>query len=93
MEKEITTYNKTFDYEDMKIAMVVNQFFSDHEDELGTSSAPYYYEDYEDLVTLCMEIRKAWDELDMNNCGREEYAYVQYFAEHYLQNKFLGGKE
>ena len=91
MEKEITIYEKHFDYEDMKIAMVVNQFFSDHEDALGSSSAPYYYEDYEDLVELCVEIRNEWNKLGIEQwCDREEYAYVQHFAEHYLNNKFLG---
>lgn len=89
MKKEITTYNKTFDYEDMKIAMVVQEFF-DYNQALFLDNG---FEDYEDFIELCVEIRQAWDELNIETCEREEYAYVQYFAEHYLQNKFLGGEE
>ena len=84
MKKEI--YDKKFDYEDMKVAMVVSDFYNDHEEEMTG------YELFEDIIELCIEIRKAWDDLEKQNCSVEEYGYIQFFAERYLIEKFLGGK-
>lgn len=85
MEKEI--YDKKFDYEDMKVAMVVSDFYNDHEEEMSG------YELFEDIIELCVEIRKAWNNLEKyKDCNIEEYAFIQFFAERYLIEKFLGGK-
>ena len=88
MNKEITCYEKTFDYEDMKLAMVVQEFYNKHEDKMNE------YENYEDFINLCIEIRNAWNDLDMGDYVEEEYAYIQYFAEMYLFDKFIikGGR-
>ena len=77
MEREIICYDKTFDYEDMKIAMIVSEFINKHENDI-----PYqYFEDYEDLINLCIEIKTKWLAL-------EEYVDVQCFAYNYLLEKF-----
>ena len=86
MEREIICYDKTFDYEDMKIAMIVSEFINKHENDI-----PYqYFEDYEDLINLCIEIKTKWLELSEEKAlSQEEFAYVQYFAENYLLEKFV----
>lgn len=85
MEREITCYDKTFDYEDMKIAMVVGEFINNHENDI-----PYqYFEDYEDLINLCIEIKTKWLALSQEKArSLEEYACVQFFAYNYLLEKF-----
>lgn len=84
MEKEIKCYEKTFDYEDMKIAITVSQFFDKHEAKME------YYETFEDLIQLCMEIKTKWLEfLGKGFLLQEEYAYIQCFAENYLLAKFI----
>lgn len=85
MEREIICYDKTFDYEDMKIAMVVSEFINNHENDI-----PYQYlEDYEDLINLCIEIKTKWLELSQEKAlSLEEYAYIQFFADNYLLEKF-----
>lgn len=85
MEREIICYNKTFDYEDMKIAMVVSEFINNHENDI-----PYQcLEDYEELINLCIEIKTKWLALSQEKAlSLEEYAYVQFFAYNYLLEKF-----
>lgn len=83
MEKEIKIYERNFGYEDMKVAMVVNEFYIKHEKEMAN------YETYEDLIELCIKIRQEWEDLEQEDATEEEYAYIQCFAENYLYNKFL----
>ena len=81
-------HRNTFDYEDMKVAMVVQEFFNFNQIIMIAKG----YEDFEDLIALCVEIRKAWEDLEQEDCSEVEYAYVQYFAERYLHDKFFGDK-
>ena len=81
MEREIICYDKTFDYEDMKIAMVVSDFINNHENDI-----PYqYFEDYEDLINLCIEIKTKWLALSQETALSLD---VQSFAYNYLLEKF-----
>ena len=85
MEREIICNDKTFDYEDMKIAMVVSEFINNNENDI-----PYqYFEDYEDLINLCIEIKRKWLALSQEKAlSPEEYPYLQFFAYNYLLEKF-----
>ena len=81
MEREIICYDKTFDYEDMKIAMVVSEFINNHENDI-----PYqYFEDYEDLINLCIEIKTKWLALSQETALSLD---VLSFAYNYLLEKF-----
>ena len=83
MEREIICYDKTFDYEDMKIAIIVSQYCEKYE------CLQAIYETYEDLINLCTEIKTKWLELSKDKalCD-EDYAYIQCFAESYILENF-----
>lgn len=80
-------YDKTFDYDDMKIAMEVQSFYNAYENEMKD------YETYEDLIDLCIAIREDWNKLSPSASADEDYGYSQCYAEHWLANKFLGLEE
>lgn len=85
MEKELTSFVKDFDYEDMKVAIVVSEFYTQHQEEMAQ------YELFEDMISLCQEIREKWEKADEFTYGEEAYAYIQCFADYYLTEKFLRG--
>lgn len=76
-------YERVFDYDDMKIAMLVQEFYAEYKSIMIDKE----YENYEDLVNLCIEIRSAWE--DSNELSEEEKAYIQCYAIRYLTEKFL----
>jgi len=79
-------YKLNFDYDDMKIAMVVQEFYDEHENEMNE------YTDFEDLISLCVKIKREWKNISYEDTkySGHEYAYSQCFAERYLYEKFLG---
>lgn len=78
-------YSKTYDYEDMKLAVVVQDFFSTHPQ--CKSPIP---QDYEDIIYLTQDIKDNWlYEKRQGTLTEEEYAYIQTYAYKFLEETQL----
>lgn len=85
--KQGYVYEKTFDYEDMKIAFVVQEFYDNHKEELKDYVE---FTTFENCISLVGEIRDNWKiDASMTNLSDEEYAYIQVYAGRYLIEKYL----
>ena len=75
--EEIDVYEQTYDYDDMKIAIVIQDYLSLHKrDKLRT---------YEELIQLAYTIKQEWlKEYDNATLNEEERAYIQFYAYRYL---------
>ena len=80
-------YNKKYDYDDMKIAICIKDFYNYFEEKLKE----YYEEflDFEDLITLAVEIKNNW-QIDYDNGAltQNEIGYIQEYAFRYLKEKY-----
>lgn len=84
--EEIDVYEQTYDYDDMKIAIVIQDYLSLHKsDKLRT---------YEELIQLAYTIKQEWlKEYDNATLNEEERAYIQSYAYRYLdEHLHLGEK-
>lgn len=76
-DKEI--YEKTYDYEDMKLAIVVQDFLDNFTEKPALI-------DYEDIIRITQEIKNSWEyKKDNRGLTEEEYAYVQAYAYRFLE--------
>lgn len=74
-----------YDYEDMKLAIVVQDFFSTHPQ--CKSAIP---QDYEDIIYLTQDIKDNWlHEKGQRTLTEEEYAYIQTYAYRFLEETQL----
>lgn len=80
-------YDKKYDYDDMKIAICIKDFYNYFEEKLKE----YYEEflDFEDLITLAVEIKNNW-QIDYDNGAltQNEIGYIQEYAFRYLKEKY-----
>lgn len=82
----VDVYSKHYDYEDLKIALVIHE-------KLSRIDAGC---DYEDIARLTIAIKNAWKEQHKKRLlSREEYVYIQAFASRYLDEleKLCNGSE
>lgn len=78
-------YEKTYDYEDMKLAIVVQDFFSTH----PQCKSPIL-QDYEDIIYLTQDIKDNWiHEKGQGTLTEEEYAHIQTYAYRFLEETQL----
>lgn len=77
--EELDVYNYKYDYDDIKIAIVIAETFKDWN----------VFCDYEDIAQLVIMIRDKWNEYQSHGwLQEEEYAYMQKWATNYLnENK------
>lgn len=75
--EEIDVYEKTYDYDDMTIAIVIQDYLSLHKsDKLRT---------YEELIQLAYTIKQEWaKEYFDKTLSEEEKTYIQSYAYRYL---------
>lgn len=74
--KEVDIYDLKYDYDDLKIAVCIAENFKDWN----------FNVDYEDIAGLTAQIKCEWEAHHMWGClTQEEYAYIQKFANNYLQ--------
>lgn len=78
---------KKFDYDDIKIAICIQEFYDTHSKDIEDEQD---FQDYEDIITLVEEIKNNWL-IDNSNSvlSQEEYAYIQNYAHKYLKEKYL----
>ena len=80
-EEMLDIYEHLFDYDDLKIAIVVAECLNEKE-------ADYTYEDIADLV---IKIRKSWEnEQKSLSLTKEEIGYIQAYAWKYMNKYFKG---
>lgn len=73
MENDI--YSRKYDYDDLKIAVVIADRFNCFNVSV----------DYETIANLTVTIRECWE--TAQKCGfltEQEYAYIQHYANNYL---------
>lgn len=84
-------YDKKYDYDDMKIAIFIKDFYNYFEEKLVE-----HYEEFlgfEDIIMLAVEIKNNW-QIDYNNgaLAQNEIDYIQEYAFRYLNEKYnIGG--
>ena len=85
--KVLDIYDRKYDYDDMKIAICIKDFYNYFEEKLKE----YYEEflDFEDLITLAVEIKNNW-QIDFDNGAltQNEIGYIQEYAFRYLKEKY-----
>ena len=73
--KGVDIYTKRYDYEDIKVAIVVAE-------RLDKINAHW---DYEDIVRYAIHIKNEWKKQEkQGKLSTEEYCYIQAFANRYL---------
>ena len=73
-------YNYVYDYEDIKLAIIISNFIRENDSET--------FYNYEDIANLVIKIRRAWDDTPLEEMTEEENAYIQIFAQHYLEKEY-----
>ena len=74
--EEVDVYNHNYDYDEIKIAVVIAETF-----RIWNIIC-----DYEHIALLTIMIKEKWKEWQPHGwLTEEEFAYVQKFAEHYLE--------
>lgn len=82
-------YNKNYDYEDMKLAIFVENFYNHKQYEIDKDDLCDFC-GYENTIKLALEIRDAWQqERNFGTLADNEYGYIQEFALRYLTQKYL----
>lgn len=75
--KEIDIHDLKYDYDDLKIAVCIADKFRDWS----------FCVDYEDIAGLTAQIKCEWEMNHIYGClTTEEYAYIQKFANRFLEN-------
>lgn len=77
----ISVYDRLFDYEDLKVAIVVSDYLKDKDNHFT----------YEDIASLVVKIRKSWEnEQKSLSLTQEEIGYIQAYAWKYMTKYFKG---
>ena len=77
-------YNKTFDYDDMKIAICIADF--SHINEKFEKK----FADFENIILEVVEIHNNWFiDNDLGNLSFDEVGNIQSYATRYLAEKYL----
>lgn len=84
IEKEQDTYNRTYDYDDMKIALCIQDFLDNDKPDMQIN-----FQDFEDIIELAIRIRKSYDKCNKEGTlTKEEQGYIQQFAYNYLKENY-----
>ena len=94
-------YNKKYDYEDMKVAMCIQDYFRNVPAEIRETYDFSVFEcggDYEDYIWLATQIKKSWQKEsrkylkhnanNVDNISGEEVGYIQAYAYRYLTEHY-----
>ena len=77
----INVYDRLFDYEDLKVAIVVSDYLKDKDNDFT----------YENIAEIVVKIRKSWEnEQKSLSLTQEEIGYIQAYAWKYMTKYFRG---
>lgn len=83
-EKIQNIYDKTYDYDDMKIALCIQDFLDNDKPDMQIN-----FQDFEDIIELAIRIRKSYDKCNKERTlTKEEQGYIQQFAYNYLKENY-----
>ena len=81
-------YNSTYDFDDMKIAICIEEFYNENKENIWNNAEDF--DTYDNIIRLAQEIKNNWLIDDsMSNLSEEEHAYIQSYAHKYLEEKYL----
>lgn len=84
LEKIQDIYDRTYDYDDMKIALCIQDFLDNDNPDMQIN-----FQDFEDIIELAIKIRKSYDKCNKERTlTKEEQGYIQQFAYNYLKENY-----
>lgn len=84
IDKEKDSYNRTYDYDDIKIALCIQDFLDNDNPDMQIN-----FQDFEDIIELAIKIRKSYDKCkNEGTLTKEEQGYIQQFAYNYLKENY-----
>lgn len=84
LEKIQNIYDKTYDYDDMKIALCIQDYLDKDNPDMQIN-----FQDFEDIIELAIRIRKSYDKCNKEGTlTKEEQGYIQQFAYNYLKENY-----
>lgn len=84
LEKIQDIYDRTYDYDDMKIALCIQDFLDNDNPDMQIN-----FQDFEDIINLAIRIRKSYDKCNKEGTlTKEEQGYIQQFAYNYLKENY-----
>lgn len=86
LEKIQDIYDRTYDYDDMKIALCIQDFLDNDNPDMQIN-----FQDFEDIIELAIRIKKSYDKCNKEGTlTKDEQGYIQQFAYNYLKENFGG---
>ena len=84
IKKEVGIYSRAYDYDDMKIALCIQDFLDNDNPDMQIN-----FQDFEDIIELAIRIRKNYDKCNKEGTlTKEEQGYIQQFAYNYLKENY-----
>lgn len=84
LEKIQDIYDRAYDYDDMKIALCIQDFLDNDNPDMQIN-----FQDFEDIIELAIRIRKSYDKCNKEGTlTKEEQGFIQQFAYNYLKENY-----